>query len=170
VKLTGLVVLDPLIAIAVAVNILRVGWRLLRGAVGGLMDEADESLLTPICRALDTRREAWWIDVHSLRTWRSGAIQHTDLHLAVPRYFDADRLHGINHRVAEVILGATGRPGDVIVHFDPCRPRQCASCAVSECPVREKAFEALEAISLESALRGDEQLETGEPLPHGTLE
>ena len=170
VQLTGLVVLDPLIAIAVALNILRVGWRLLRGAVGGLMDEADESLLAPVCSALDARRESWWIDIHSLRTWRSGAIQHTDLHVAVPRYFDADRLHRINHEVSEVILGATGHPGDVIIHFDPCRPRQCASCAVEECPVREKEFQGLEAITLERAVRGDERLETGEPLPPGTVE
>lgn len=167
---TGWVVLDPLIAIGVALNILRVGWRLLRGAVGGLMDEADESLLDPICRALEARREAWWIDVHSLRTWRSGAIQHTDLHLAVPRYFDADRLHGIDHEVGRVILGATGRPGDVIVHFDPCRPRQCPSCAVSECPVREKPFEARPPITLEGAIRADERLDTGEPLPPGSVE
>ena len=38
---------------AVALSILRTGLELLRGAVGGLMDEADVRLLGPICDALE---------------------------------------------------------------------------------------------------------------------
>lgn len=161
---TGLVLLDPLVAIAVALNILYTGWRLVRRAVGGLMDEADEALLRRVAAALERERRPWWIDVHHLRTWRSGARQHTDLHLAVPRYFDADRLHAVSEEVRRAVLEATGLPGDVIVHFDPCRPRQCPGCAVPECPVREHAQETRWPITLEHARRGDEALESGAPL------
>jgi cation diffusion facilitator family transporter len=157
--------LDPLVAIAVALSILRTGWRLLRGAVGGLMDEADVALLGPICEALERERDDAWIDVHSLRSFRSGAVQHTDLHLAVPRYFDADRLHAVGDRVREVIVAATGRPGDAIVHFDPCRPRQCPGCAMPDCPVRAAPLAARDPIELERALRGDERLDSGTPIP-----
>jgi cation diffusion facilitator family transporter len=163
--LSGWPRLDPLVAIAVALSILRTGWRLVRGAVGGLMDEADVALLGPICDALERERDPAWIDVHGLRSFRSGAVQHTDLHLAVPRYFDADRLHGVGDRVREVVLEALGRPGDVIVHFDPCRPRQCPGCAMSSCPVREAPFAARAPIDLERALRGDEGLDSGKPIP-----
>jgi len=163
--LTGYPRLDPLVAIAVALSILATGWRLARSAVGGLMDEADAPLLASICAALERERDDAWIDVHSLRTFRSGAVQHSDLHLAVPRYYDADQLHEISERVREVILGATERPGDVIVHFDPCRPRQCPGCAVSPCPVRAAPFAARAPIGLERALRGDELLESGAPVP-----
>jgi cation diffusion facilitator family transporter len=165
VALTGWPLLDPLVAIAVALSILRTGWRLARGAVGGLMDEADVDLLRPICEALERERAPSWIDVHSLRSFRSGAVQHTDLHLAVPRYFDADRLHAESDRVREVILGALGRPGDVIVHFDPCRPRQCPGCAMPACPVRAAPLVKREPIELERALREDERLDTGTPIP-----
>jgi cation diffusion facilitator family transporter len=157
--------LDPLVAIAVALSILRTGWELLRGAVGGLMDEADHRLLEPICEALEREREDAWIDVHSLRSFRSGAVQHTDLHLSVPRYFDADRLHAISDRVREVIVAAAGRPGDVIVHFDPCRPRQCPGCRMPMCPVRAAPFDEREPIGLERAVRADERLDSGAPLP-----
>jgi cation diffusion facilitator family transporter len=157
--------LDPLVAIAVALSILRTGWELLRGAVGGLMDEADVRLLGPICEALERERDDAWIDVHSLRSFRSGAVQHTDLHLSVPRYFDADRLHAVSERVREVIVEAAGRPGDVIVHFDPCRPRQCPGCAVPACRVRSAPLVARERIDLERALRGDERLDSGAPIP-----
>src|SRR5512134_740333 len=163
--LTGYPRLDPLVAIAVALSILATGWRLARSAVGGLMDEADAPLLASICAALERERDDAWIDVHSLRTFRSGAVQHSDLHLAVPRYYDADQLHEISERVREVILGATERPGDVIVHFDPCRPRQCPGCAVSPCPVRAAPFAGRAPIGLERALRGDELLESGAPIP-----
>lgn len=161
---TGFVVLDPLVAMAVALNVLYTGFRLVRRAVGGLMDEADELLLRRIVEALEKHRRPWWIDVHGLRTWRSGALQHTDLHLSVPRYFDADRLHHVSEEVREVVLGATGLPGDVIVHFDPCRPRQCPGCAMEDCPVREHPLEARAPLTLEHARRGDEALESGRPL------
>ncbi len=162
--LTGWALLDPLVAIAVALNILRTGFVLLRQAVGGLMDEADTGTLVRMAEALETARLPHWIDVHGMRSWRSGHVQHVDLHMAVPRYFDADRLHRVDEEVSALLLGATGLPGDVIVHFDPCRPRQCAGCAMPACPVRSSALEKREPLSLERVIRGDETLDAGRPL------
>jgi cation diffusion facilitator family transporter len=162
--LTGWSIFDPLVAIGVALNILRTGWKLLRRAVGGLMDEADEQLLTRMAGALEKERIPAWIDVHGMRAWGSGAVLHTDLHLAVPRYLDAERLHRIHEDVRRVILGATGMPGDVIVHFDPCRPRQCPSCTMPDCPIRERRFVSRRPIDAEAATRGDEMLDSGAPM------
>jgi cation diffusion facilitator family transporter len=164
VRLTGWTPLDPLVAIAVAVNILRTGWKLVREAVGGLMDEADETLLGRVAEALEAGRRPWWIDVHSLRTFGSGALRHTDFHLAVPRYFDAERLHEIHEELRHVVLAATGMPGDVIVHFDPCRPRQCPACAMPDCPVRSAPLRERPRLTAEWAVREDESLDGGEPL------
>jgi cation diffusion facilitator family transporter len=163
--LTGWAYLDPLVAIAVALNILRTGFLLLRQAVGGLMDEADTEILVRMAEALEQARPPHWIDVHGMRSWRSGHVQHADLHMAVPRYFDADRLHQIDEEVSAILLAATGLPGDVIVHFDPCRPRQCPGCAMPACPVRSAPFEKREPFSLERVIRGDETLDAGRPLP-----
>jgi len=161
---TGFAPLDPLMAIAVALWILRTGYSLLRSAVGGLMDEADESQLVPICTGLEAHRAPEWIDVHSLRSFRSGAVQHIDLHLAVPRYLDADRLHEIDDEVEAAVRAATDHVGGVIVHFDPCRPRMCSSCAVDPCPIRKEPFVRQEPIRVELARREDEVLESGAPL------
>jgi cation diffusion facilitator family transporter len=163
--LTGWVVLDPLVALAVALHILRTGWELVRQAIGGLMDEAEPGLLRRMVEALEHGREPWCIDAHSLRAWRSGHTQHVDLHMVVPRYFDADRLHGISEQVEEVLLAASGLPGEAIVHFDPCRPRHCAGCTVDPCPVRSVPFVARRPLNLERATRGDEALDTGAPVP-----
>jgi len=168
--LTGWSILDPLVAMAVAVNILLTGWKLLRRAVGGLMDEADDALLAQVAHALEQAREPSWIDVHGLRTFGSGVLRHSDLHMAVPRYFDAEQLHGIHDEVRSVILGATDMPGDVIVHFDPCRPRQCQRCSVPDCRVRSAAFVSRPTITARQAARGDETLDTGDPIPGKALE
>ncbi|HKJ25128.1 MAG TPA: 2-amino-4-hydroxy-6-hydroxymethyldihydropteridine diphosphokinase [Myxococcota bacterium] len=162
--LTGWVVLDPLVAIAVAVNVLRQGYLLAREAVGGLMDEAPDDLLATLASALDARREPEWIDVHSLRAWRSGRFTHADVHVVVPRYLDADRLHDLDGRVDHVVSTALEGPSEVIVHFDPCRPRLCPRCEMAGCKIREAPFEARFPWSRERATRVDESLETGEPL------
>lgn len=164
---TGVAILDPLVALGVTLHIVRVGWRLVREAVGGLMDEAEPPLLEAMVAALEAKREPWWIDAHSLRAWRSGPIEHVDLHLVVPRYFDADRLHQIDEEVESVLLAATGHPGEAIVHFDPCRPRHCRGCAMEACPVRGAAFAERRPLTLERATRSDEALDTG--VPRGTL-
>lgn len=164
VRITGIVALDPLIALVVAAQILVTAFRLGREAVRGLMDEADPAVLREMVAALERERAPWWIDAHSLRAWRSGAIEHVDLHLVVPRYFDADRLHEVDRAVEDVLLGASGRPGEAIVHFDPCRPRHCGGCAMQACAVREAPFVARRPLTLERATRGDEALESGAPV------
>jgi cation diffusion facilitator family transporter len=164
VRVTGWALVDPLVALAVAVHILRTGWDLARQAVGGLMDEADPGLLGRMVAALEVDRASWLIDAHTLRAWRSGAVQHVDLHMVVPRYYDADRLHEIGENVEERLLAAAGVPGEAIAHFDPCRPRHCRGCAMEACPVRSAAFVGRRPLTLERATRSDETLDTGLPV------
>jgi divalent metal cation (Fe/Co/Zn/Cd) transporter len=156
--------LDPIVALIVALHILVTGWHLARQAIGGLMDEADTGVLAAMAGALEASREPSWIDAHSLRSWRSGAALHVDLHLVVPRYYDADQLHAQGERVENALLGATQRPGEVITHFDPCRPRHCAGCAMDPCPVRTATFAQLRPLTLDRATRSDEALDSGAPV------
>lgn len=165
--LSGWDQLDPLVAMAVALHILRTGWQLVRQAVGGLMDEAEPELLAGMVEALERDRESWCIDAHSLRAWRSGHTQHVDLHVVVPRYFDADRLHAVSEQLEARLLAASELPGEAIVHFDPCRPRHCRGCCVDPCPVRSAAFLQRSPFTLERATRGDEALDTGAPIEPG---
>ncbi len=158
--ITDLHVLDPLVAMGVAVNILVTGWRLVRQAVGGLMDEADLPRLDLLVAALESERRSEWIDVHGLRGWRSGRLQHADLHLTVPRYLDVERAHAFDEEIGRIFSRATGMPTEAIVHFDPCRPRHCSGCSVDACPVRAAAFAARAPITLQDAIR----------LGEGTLE
>ncbi|MBW2272382.1 MAG: cation transporter [Deltaproteobacteria bacterium] len=164
VRLTGWAYFDPIAAIAVAANILRTGWLLGREAVRGLMDEVDEALLEQITTQLQEKRRPWWIDVHTLRVWHSGSEQHADFHLTVPRYYDTDRLHDIDDELRWGVFGRDESPGDIVVHFDPCRPRHCRRCAVEACPVRGKEPDEPLPFSVADCTRADEILDTGLPV------
>lgn len=165
--ITGWTWIDPVIALFVGVHILRTGWSLVRSAVRGLMDEADPAVLETLVEALNERREDAWIDSHGLRARRSGATQYVDLHVVVPRYYDADQLHRIDQVIERSLLNRIGRDGESIVHFDPCRERHCPECAVLDCPVRSAEFRARREWTVESVTRGDEALDTGRPLRTG---
>jgi cation diffusion facilitator family transporter len=156
VSLTGWSWADPAIAIAVAANVAWEGYRLLHASIKGLMDEADEDTLEAAARILDEAREPAWIDLHGLRSWRSGARRHYDMHLTVPRYFDVEEVHAVHDRIEEVLLADDQHGSDVVVHFDPCRARECPHCRMSECPIRQHAFEHTLPFSAERAVLTDE--------------
>ncbi len=157
--ITGWKPFDPIMALLVAANILRTGWQLLREAIGGLMDEADPELLGSITAALEKHRQPWWIDVHGLRAVRRGSREHVEVHLVIPRYWDADRLHQEGDAIEQVMLESAAISGGVIVHFDPCRPQKCSGCPVEDCPVRETPFAGRTALTLERVIREDEPLD-----------
>ncbi len=164
VRLTGLTVLDPIAATAVALNILRTGYGLAREAVRGLMDEANDELLESIIDRLESNRPDWCIDVHSLRVWSSGNLHHVDFHITVPRYFDTEQLHESDEQYKWDAFYRDESGWDVIIHYDPCRPRHCAGCKVEPCRMRSEAFKAREPLSLLDATREDESLDEGLPL------
>ncbi len=152
VRVTGFAVLDPIVALGVAIWIVREGGGLVRRAVEGLMDAADDGLLGDLAAVLEAERPAEWIDVHGMRAWRSGAELHVDFHLLVPRYLDVDRLHALHDEVEKRLLP---RHGDAVVHFDPCRPAHCAGCVVPACPVRSAPAGARAPLTRERVVRGD---------------
>jgi len=158
VRATGFVWADPLVAIAVALNVAREGFELLRVAVRGLMDEADDETLEWGATALEDARQSTWIDVHSLRSWRSGARRHFDLHVAVPRYFDVEQVHTIHDGVEEALVGRDAHGGDVVIHFDPCDDSLCVACSVEPCPIRKSAFVGLLPLTLDRVVQPDEDV------------
>jgi len=111
VALTGWLVLDPLIALAVAVNILFIGWRLLETSIGGLMDAAwpaDER--TALESVLDEFR-AHGLRFHALRTRCSGPRRFASFHVLVPGTWTVqqghDLLEDIEQRIAKRVPSVT---------------------------------------------------------------
>ena len=158
VSLTGWIWADPLIAIAVAVNVAWEGYRLLHDSLAGLMDEADESLIESTTSLLEGARRAPWIDLHGFRSWRSGARRHIDFHLTVPRYFDVDQVHAIHDEVEAALFDGDQHGGDVVVHFDPCDENECHHCTMTNCAIRSHALVRSEPFTPDRAVRPDATL------------
>ncbi|MGH7967035.1 MAG: cation diffusion facilitator family transporter, partial [Candidatus Binatia bacterium] len=151
VQLTGWVILDSLTACLVAVNILFSGAGLLRLSVSHLMDEADETVLRRIVETLQRIRRPEWIDLHHLRSWRSGDRHHVDFHLTLPWYWDLKRCHEVETAIEEHLIEDLGGQGEVIIHLDPCTPHHCPSCKIADCPVRASRFRQTPEWTVETA-------------------
>jgi cation diffusion facilitator family transporter len=95
VAITGWDPLDPLIALVVAVNIVRTGGSLIRRSVGGLMDRAlDPPELASIQEVL-RRYEEQGVQFHALRTRQAGAIAFVSVHVLVPGAWSVQRGHDL---------------------------------------------------------------------------
>lgn len=156
---TGWTPLDPLMAIAVALNIVVTGGRLIMQSVHGLMDAAEPESLEKVVGVLARQRRAGWIDLHRLRIIRSGDLQHVDLHLTVPRFWDVERGHDEQELLEAMIAGAFfGRAG-VIVHLDPCVDACCTFCDFEPCPIRQAACAGRREWSVPRAIAPADYLE-----------
>jgi cation diffusion facilitator family transporter len=153
VQLTGWVVLDPIAALLVAANILRTGSRVIRQALRGLLDEADFALLEQLAEHLAAVRCPEWVEIHQLRSWASGTFQHIDLHLIVPRYLTIQEAHLIGDQLEAHLEEFAGGEAESVVHLDPCTPKHCSACTMSDCPVRGSPLLKPFAFDVESLTR-----------------
>jgi cation diffusion facilitator family transporter len=118
VVLTGWVVLDPLLAAAVAVNILWQGWKLIRASVAGLMDEAvPEKTFERICAVIHANAEGA-IEAHDIRTRRGGRMTFIEFHLVVPGAMPVSESHAICDRIEKALRNAVPDI-HIAIHVEP---------------------------------------------------
>jgi cation diffusion facilitator family transporter len=118
VQWTGWLRLDPLIAIAVAVQILWTGWHLMARSFEGLMDRAvpDEDRAV-IIQVLDELRQQGG-DYHALRTRMSGAKSFVDVHVLLPGKMTIQAGHDLVERLENEIHGRLPHV-EVLTHLEP---------------------------------------------------
>lgn len=118
VALTGWERLDPIIAILVAVNIVRTGIDLLRRSMLGLLDTAlPGELRGSIQAVLDTHKDDG-VEFHALRTRQAGARRFVSLHVLVPGEWTVQRGHDYLEGLEEEIRGAVPN-STVFTHLEP---------------------------------------------------
>jgi cation diffusion facilitator family transporter len=126
VALTGWLWLDAAVAIGVALNIVREGWRLIWRSSQGLMDEAVEpEVLADIHRALAQFAHPT-IRFDHIATRRSGQRRFVDLHMHMPAGWTLGRAAAVRASVEQALMSAVPGlratiqllPSDVEAHFD----------------------------------------------------
>jgi cation diffusion facilitator family transporter len=116
--LTGYAILDPILAIVVAFNILIQGYKVITHSLGGLMDKAVEPEEEAAIRQAIADHAVGVIDVHDLRTRRAGAAAFIDFHLVVPASMSVGAAHAICDRLEDAIKEAI--PGaSLAIHVEP---------------------------------------------------
>lgn len=118
VLVTGIPVLDPIVAGLVALNILWSGWGMVRESVDGLMDRAAPGEMVGEIRALISRHGEGALEAHDVRTRYAGQATFIDFHLVVPGEMTVRESHEICDRLEEAL--ETTIPGAVVViHVEP---------------------------------------------------
>jgi cation diffusion facilitator family transporter len=115
---TGWNLLDPLLAILVAVNILYQGWRLMGESLSGLMDRAVGVEDHMHIRDVISANSRGAIEVHDLKTRIAGRATFIEFHLVVDAGMTVGESHVICDRI-EAALTAEIPSVRVIIHVEP---------------------------------------------------
>ena len=134
VQITGLTILDPIIAIGVALIIVKAAFDILKKSFGGIIDTGlppeEEKLI------VDTLAEhrGELVGFHQIRTRKSGAQRFVELHLVMPRNISVEEAHRMCDHLEADLKERLPRL-EISLHVEPCAD-DCPECAV-ECGARQ---------------------------------
>ncbi|MBN1692833.1 MAG: cation transporter [Dehalococcoidales bacterium] len=137
VRITGLDIIDDILAGLVALLILKVGIDVLRKSFTGLIDvklpEDEENLIK---LAISEHFGDQVIEYHKLRTRKSGSQRYVDLHLVMPRHISLEESHlmcdHLENDMKQRLLGM-----DITIHVEPCDGK-CEQCPLLPCRGRKE--------------------------------
>jgi cation diffusion facilitator family transporter len=119
VQLTGWLVLDPIIGLIVAANIVWTGFRILNDTAHGLLDTALPSEeLEKIYRVL-SRHEDDAVNFHAVRTRAAGQRRFVSMHVLVPGYWTVKRGHDLSERIEKELANALQGNTTFFIHIEP---------------------------------------------------
>ncbi len=120
VALTGWERLDPIIALAVAANIVVTGGVLVRRSAGGLMDRALSPEEQEQIHEVLARFGGGGVGFHALRTRQAGSRAFVSVHVLVPGAWSVQR----GHDLAEEIEAALREPLPYVIVFTHLEPAE----------------------------------------------
>lgn len=115
---TGWAVLDPLLAILVALNILWHGWHVINSSVQGLMDIAVEPAEEMRIRDVISANAGGAIEVHDLKTRLAGRVTFIEFHLVVAAKMSVGDAHAICDRIEDALKKHIQHVR-VVIHVEP---------------------------------------------------
>ncbi len=115
----GWEILDPIIAILVAINIIWVGIGLMRRTFAGLMDVAlSNEEQDTIKEVLGGFEQSDGIQYHALRTRSAGAQRFMSVHILVPGEWTVQKGHNLLEAIEHKISGKFAKI-DIETHLEP---------------------------------------------------
>jgi cation diffusion facilitator family transporter len=136
VHITGLNILDPIIALGVALFILKTAYDVIRRAFPPLIDirlPEDEEALIASCIS---EHFGELVGFHELRTRKAGSERFIELHLVMPKNASVEEAHKLCDHLEEDIKSKLPS-ASVTIHVEPCE-MECEECPSSYCPLARK--------------------------------
>ena len=118
-KSTGWVWWDPIAAMLAALNILRIGYKLIRESLGGLLDESDPAMEKRIRELLDTEVAKRGLSYHNLRHRHSGRTHWIEFHLVFDDHLTVGQAHEAATEIEASVATLLHPDGRVISHLEP---------------------------------------------------
>lgn len=117
VKLTGVAIIDPIIAILIALNMFRASYGVVREGVAIVMDESLDA--ETVAKVRDVLSSTKGIDsFHELKT-RVGRIPNVDFHVVVAAETTTKEVHDVFLEIRRRIREIVGPTTKVLMHADP---------------------------------------------------
>jgi len=129
VRLTGVALLDPIVALLVAVLIFRTAFLTMRKSFGGLLDtrlpRAEERKII----ACLGKHGGQLVSFHKIRTRKAGSQRYIDFHLVVPKDVSVEKAHRLCDELEQEIE-ASLFSASVTIHVEPC-DGNCEQCSLT---------------------------------------
>jgi len=126
-RFTKLNIIDSILAIGVAIYILKVALDTIRKPISGLLDEklppSEQAVIEDSLR----KRSYEVFGFHALRTRRAGSQSYIDLHLVMNRGISLEQAHQICDQI-EVEIQSALHEASVTIHAEPCDD-ECEQCS-----------------------------------------
>ena len=136
IKLTRIQIFDSLVALCVAVVIMKAAYDLTRRSLADLIDhsipETDEKRIKEII----CEHSSIYAGFHDLKTRRSGPEIFIEFHLVVPGDISVVQSHDLTDHL-EADLNTEYPRASVTIHVEPCSEGKCSRCG-SFCTFNEK--------------------------------
>jgi len=118
VRLTGYSVIDPIIAIGVAIYLLRIAFNTVRKPLSGLIDAKLPHSQETAIRACLAKHSQSVLGYHALRTRRSGSQCYIDLHLVMNKDVSLQQAHDVCDMI-EMEIDSNLPGANVTIHVEP---------------------------------------------------
>lgn len=119
VKLTGWLILDPIIAMLVALNIVWTGYRLMQQSARGLIDTAIPSEERQQIETIFDHYRQNGIEFHSLMTRQAGQRKFISVHILVPGEWTVQKGHDLLEIIEARVRDHFPFPVTVFTHLEP---------------------------------------------------
>ncbi len=135
IRFTGLNILDPIIALAVSLFILKTAYDVTRKSFGGLVDVRLPQVEEDEIRSSITEHSCQLAGFHDLRTRKAGYERYIELHLVMPKNASVEEAHQLCDRLELDIRNRLPHTS-VTIHIEP-GDLECDQCTVS-CTIRDR--------------------------------